>query len=432
MNTETRLKPDRASNPKGRLTLLMAITSLLSFLLAPGVLFATPVHAAGASGALFGLFPAGNDHSYPLADAFYATGGALDPNLGVSGMGAYLPAMVRWQGANNDVINMYETVGGEASLLAYDLPTTWDTYHSIPMVSWSAITQDQLAASGGYDSYLQGFALTLKQFISGVDANGAAAPAGGRRLFLRPDWEANGNWYGWSPAANASDCATMAQQEANYVAMWRHVHDVVMSAGGFSSSQVSWVFSVNNTDYAPSIPASCANGASDIVPHIYPGDAYVDWVGIDGYNWADRGTQSAATIFGPMVSKLKGLTTRPLSIDEVGTGTQTQPTLAPTQPNNVYYTAAQKGAWIADYFNYLQTAGIKMSLWFNNNKEEDWAVFSQPGAQDPLSRGDSTFTDGLTIYNTYTEYATGVRSTYFISPDQTNPRLLTDAQFGGQ
>ncbi|MFN2464036.1 MAG: IPT/TIG domain-containing protein [Candidatus Dormibacteria bacterium] len=448
----------------------VAAASLLTFLLVPGALSATPVHAADASsagaanGALFGLFPGGNDHTYPLADAFYGTGEALSPSLGVQGLATYLPAMVKWQGANNDVINLFETTGGEPQLLANQLPTIWDTYHSVPMISWSAITQDDLAAQGDYDAVVKAFALTIKQFVSGVDANGVPAPPGGRRIYLRPNWEANGNWYGWSPASNAATCDQLAQQEANYVAMWRRVHDVFMSTGGFNASQVAWVFSVSNGDYAPGLPYTCANGARDITRSIYPGDAYVDWVGIDGYDWYFQQATTAAAIFDPMVAELRSFTSRPISIDEVATGGQTQSTYAPLVPNrqwdgtskadptllslgigaaqgnpdipNTGHTAARKGPWIADYFNYLQKTGIKMSLWFNNNKEMDEAVFSEPGPQDPLSRGDSTYTTpnplGVpTTYNTYSEYAAGVSSPYFISPDQANPRLLTTAQFLG-
>ena len=63
-----------------------------------------------------------------------------------------------------------------------------------------------------------------------------------------------------------------------YVAAWRHVHDIFTSVG---ANDVTWVWCPNvDPDHKMQSLGS-----------LYPGDAYVDWTCLDGYNW---GPQSPA------------------------------------------------------------------------------------------------------------------------------------------
>ena len=53
----------------------------------------------------------------------------------------------------------------------------------------------------------------------------------------------------------------------------------------------------------------------------YPGDRYVDWAGLDGYNWGGSfAWKSFHDLFAPSYHKLMRLTSRPLMIGEVGCG----------------------------------------------------------------------------------------------------------------
>jgi hypothetical protein len=389
-------------------------------------------------GALFGIFPGPNRPFYPITNANYVNG---LPELGVGpeGLLSYLPAMQSWQGRKDAVFNVYsEFTLAPAYLFDYWLPATWDTYHAIPMITLDAqepkdpiVMTSESLANGDWDPLIVAWATHLKQFIFGVDANGKPAPPGGRRAYIRFFWEANARFAPWSPARDVATCEQLAANEETFVAMWRHSYDLIMSTGGFTRDQVAWVFSVFSEN--AEVPANCPNGASDLVRAIYPGDEYVDWVGIDGYGgYPWRPGVSASELFGPMVSKLRSITTRPVSINEVGTGTLTQADLAPAQPPTVGATPAEKGAWIADYFDYIAKAGIGMSLWFNVDKESDWAVFSQAdNPADPMTRGNCTYTAGGVTYNTYCEYAAGIRSQYFTASDPKNPRVVTDAEFLG-
>jgi Glycosyl hydrolase family 26 len=96
--------------------------------------------------------------------------------------------------------------------------------------------------------------------------------AGDGAATIRLGWEFNGTWFPWSvsPRAGNSDDAT------EFVADWRHIVTLMRSASG---SHFKFDWTVNN-------------GSSDINPTTaYPGDAYVDFVGVDAYDegWANNG-----------------------------------------------------------------------------------------------------------------------------------------------
>ena len=82
---------------------------------------------------------------------------------------------------------------------------------------------------------------------------------------MRFDWEMNGSWFPWSEGVNGN-------QPGEFVAAWRHVHDIFAAVG---ADNVTWV-------WCPNVDPD--NLFLDLASQ-YPGDAYVDWTGLDGYNW---------------------------------------------------------------------------------------------------------------------------------------------------
>jgi hypothetical protein len=134
-------------------------------------------------------------------------------------------------------------------------------YGAIPVFSWSSQSipsslnepnfQLSDVIAGTYDSYIREFAQAARKW--------------GHPFFLRFNWEMNGNWFPWSEGVNGN-------QSGEFVAAWRHVHDIFTAVG---ASNVTWVW--------------CPNVDPEGVLHdlgsLYPGDQYVDWTGLDGYNW---------------------------------------------------------------------------------------------------------------------------------------------------
>jgi hypothetical protein len=153
--------------------------------------------------------------------------------------------------------------GGACSF--YKFPTgpmeSIRAYGAIPVFSWSSQSipstkeepnfQLSDVIAGTYDSYIREFA--------------EAAKAWDHPFFMRFDWEMNGSWFPWSEGVNGN-------QPGEFVAAWRHVHDIFAAVG---ADNVTWV-------WCPNVDPDnlFLNLASQ-----YPGDEYVDWTGLDGYNW---------------------------------------------------------------------------------------------------------------------------------------------------
>jgi glycosyl hydrolase family 26 len=177
--------------------------------------------------------------------------------------------------------------------------------------------------------------------------------AWGRPVLLRFAHEMNGDWYPWSEAVNGN-------RPGQYAAAFRRVVSLFRAAG---ATNVTWVWSPN-TAYPGSVPIS----------GLYPGDAYVDWTALDGYNWgttAAAGWQSFEQVFGPSIGQVRALSTRPLMLGEVGSAEQ----------------GGDKAAWITDFFARLAARPeVRGFVWFNHDKEADWRVQSSDASRLSFAR----------------------------------------------
>lgn len=213
---------------------------------------------------------------------------------------------------------------------------------SVPLITWEPwITHPsgtlEAIASGSYESYVRDFFLAAKSW--------------GKPLFLRFAHEMNGNWYPWDGEHNGK-----ASGPAKYKSAWQYIYNVKRLVG---ADNVFLIWCPNNA----SLPADQWNDLSAY----YPGDQYVDWVGLDGYNWGYGGWQSFDAIFGGAYQALTALTAKPLIIGE----------FASAEPGG------DKAAWIGDAFQKIGSTytRVKLFCWFNINKERDWRVASSPSAE---------------------------------------------------
>lgn len=86
-----------------------------------------------------------------------------------------------------------------------------------------------------------------------------------RQPFIRRGHEINLNHYPWG-AKSDSDRAD------KFCRMFRRVHDLFEEG----AANVEWVFCPMRRGISNSLPLAA----------YYPGDAYADRLGLDGYNWA--------------------------------------------------------------------------------------------------------------------------------------------------
>jgi beta-mannanase len=165
----------------------------------------------------------------------------------------------------------------------------------------------------------------------------------------------NGNWNPWSEGVNGN----LAGQ---FVRAWRHVHNLFVQA---RATNVVWVWNPN-VNFTGSTPLA----------GLYPGDAYVDVVGLDGYNWGTSQTwstwQTPTQVFAATVAAVKKLTARPILLCEVASSEE----------------GGIKAAWMAQFFAYLAaTPAIHGFAWFEFNKETDWRVESSLASERAFIAG---------------------------------------------
>ena len=213
---------------------------------------------------------------------------------------------------------------------------------AMPLVTWEpwdyAAGPNQPAYAlgainaGTYDAYIRGWARD--------------AAAWGKPFYLRFAHEMNGNWYPWSVGVNGNT-------GADYVAAWRHVVAIFRQEG---ATNVRWVW----------CPNVIFDGSAPLAT-VYPGDAWVDWVALDGYNWGTSQTwsqwQSLTQVFAPSHDALAALTAKPMMIAEVASAE----------------AGGDKANWIKRGFLTdlpKQLPRVRAVVWFNENKETDWRVNS--------------------------------------------------------
>jgi hypothetical protein len=223
--------------------------------------------------------------------------------------------------------------------------------HAVPEITWEPWNAkggvDQptysLASiiSGAHDSYIQRWAQEIA--------------AWGHPLRLRFAQEMNGNWYPWGEGVNGNSPYA-------YVAAWRHVHDIFAAAG---ANNVVWVWSPN-TAYTGGAP----------LQETYPGDAYVNEIALDGYNWGPvnrwTGWQSFSSIFAPTLATVATFSKLPISIGEVAS-------------NDV---GGNKATWVKDMFATLASwPQVKGFVYFDFVKQANWTIDNGAGSEAAFRNG---------------------------------------------
>jgi beta-mannanase len=178
-------------------------------------------------------------------------------------------------------------------------------------------------AAGNCDEFLTNIGKNLKQF--------------GKPVFLRFAWEMNVASMEWQVERSGSS-------NEDFIKAWQRFHDIVYSNGG---TNVLWVFApdVGNTNYQ----------------QIYPGDKYVDWLGLDGYNWGNTQSwskwQSFSQVYSSAYNSLTKLApSKPLMLSEVNTTDQ----------------GGDKPAWYKDMLlNQIPNnfPRIKAVIFYNENRQ---------------------------------------------------------------
>lgn len=192
--------------------------------------------------------------------------------------------------------------------------------------------------AGRYDGYIRRFARAVARYDAPVR--------------IRFAQEMNGTWYPWAERHSGN-------RPGEFVRAWRHVHRIFARAG---ASNVTWIW---------------APVTGTITRRIYPGDKYVDVVGLSGFNGGrvlyGRGWRSFRAAFSRGLDAVERLAPgKPVEIAEV----------ASTEHGG------DKAAWIRGMFDEIRRRrSIRAVVWFNLDKETDWRISSSVRARRAYAAG---------------------------------------------
>lgn len=186
--------------------------------------------------------------------------------------------------------------------------------------------------SGKTDAYWREWAKDAKAFDSEV--------------ILRFGFEMNGDWFGWG------------QQPEAFQAAWKRVHTIVRNEVG--ARNVQFMFSPNiEWDQSKKLSA---------IERYYPGDEFVELLGLDGYNFGDSHSkyhrwQSYDEVFEKSIAKMSQ-SKKPLILAEIGCA-----------------DGPRKAAWMKEFLQKVKSdPRVDGFIYFNhfdpNKGEPNWLLDS--------------------------------------------------------
>lgn len=177
------------------------------------------------------------------------------------------------------------------------------TWESRPIASKNDVVDEPAYSlpkilAGDFDAYLTKYAQDIT--------------ATGLPLAIRLDHEMNGTWYPWAEQTSSGQPIN-GNNVGDYVKMWQHVHDIFEANG--ANQYVVWVWAPNIVNNLPA-----AFQGQEFLENLYPGDGYVDWVGVSGYQRPPYKADNDATFsytYDRTLDQLRAITDKKILLAEV-------------------------------------------------------------------------------------------------------------------
>ena len=187
---------------------------------------------------------------------------------------------------------------------------------TVPLIIWQpVITRDQgsarfrfdTIARGDHDDYLRSFAQQVGRYRGPI--------------ILRFAHEFEGYWFPWRIGLPGNTVQT-------FTAAWRHIWEVLRGGPEPLAPNARFLWSPHGCD--------CA----DTLTPLWPGDRYVDYIGMSVYNWAGLHKVrwlSMATLVRKRMAGIKRLPRKPIIVAETAS----------------YHRGGSKARWISDGYKTL-------------------------------------------------------------------------------
>lgn len=208
-------------------------------------------------------------------------------------------------------------------------------HYRVPVASWNCQYSNAAIASGAYDATLQQAAAQARAFSGPI--------------FIRYLWDANLG----ATEFQRTSCWDKTTDQPNYVfsgpeyiKAWQHIHDIFTAAG---ATNVVWLWTISaDPDALAAFP-------------YYPGDQYVDWIGMDAY---DINSQPDSMAFSSAYDQLLLITkNKPIMISETGALGTLQPTFFSTMVSTL-----QTQYPLVKAFCYYDAIN------YNGEDNQDWRI----------------------------------------------------------
>lgn len=270
--------------------------------------------------------------------------------------------------------------------------------HQIPMLTWEPAPTTgredpnnpanlpfnlEAIRRGDHDDYIRSYARGIREL--------------GMPIVLRLAHEMNGDWYPWSEVQwkdlNHDNKFTPDEQRSingnargQYARMWQHVHDIFQEEA--ANELTVWLWAPNRVN---NITSSVIQQPD--VDQYYPGDDYVDWIGMSGYlRYSDRKDPPTFDVtFGDTLRQLRATSGKRIFLAEIGA----------TELNGT------KAEWITSLFDGIgRNPDIIGFAWFSLTvsamkddgvQTNDWRINSTGPARDALAGGLAAGGYGLPV-----------------------------------
>ncbi len=232
--------------------------------------------------------------------------------------------------------------------------------YSLPRI----LGDPEAGVPGAFDEYLRTYARDIV--------------ATGLPLGIRLNHEMNGTWYPWSED-NGYGKPINGNRPGDYAKTWQYVHDIFEEEG--ANDLVVWIWAPNIINRLPE-----SHRASSYLDGLYPGDEYVDWVGLSAYlrpPFRSGVTYDFDYTFEASLAELRRITDKPILLAEIG----------------ATEIGSHKVDWVTSLFDNLaapENSDIVGFNWFNlavtsyvqgERATNDWRIDSRADSLEAFRAG---------------------------------------------